>query len=104
MKLLVTVTEKMDASKVVSALSMAGYHSTVTDSSGGFLKKENAIILSAIDDKKVNAALKIIKDNTSEKIVDVPTDIPLGSFKLPPQVKVGKAVVITLDVEQFIKL
>ena len=104
MKLLIAVTDKTDASKVTSAMSMAGFHSTVTDSVGGFLKKENAIVMSVVDDKKVSAALKIIQENTSERIVDVPSDFLMGSFKLPPQVRVGRAVVFTLDVNQFIKL
>lgn len=104
MKLLIALTNKTDAPVVASAMSMAGYHSTVTDSYGGFLKKENAIILSAIDDTKVSAALKIIRENTSERIEDVPSDALLGNFKLPTQIKTGRAVVFTLDVDQFAKL
>ena len=104
MKLLIAVADKTDAPKLASALSMAGYHSTVTDSYGGFLKKENAVILSALDDKKVSDALKIIRENTSERVEDVPPDVLMGSFKLPPQVRVGRAVVFTLNIEQFIKL
>ena len=104
MKLLVTVTDRTDASGLASAMLMAGFHSTVADSCGGFLKRENSIIMSAIDDKKVSAALKIIQDNTTERIVDVPPDLLLGSFKLPPQVKVSGAVVFTLDLDRFIKL
>ena len=104
MKLLLAITDKTDAPRVANAMSMAGYHSTVADSYGGFLKKENSIIMSAIDDKKVSSALKIIQENTSERIVDVPPDFLLGSFKLPPQVKVGRAVVFLVDVDQFIKL
>ena len=104
MKLLIALTNKTDAPVVASAMSMAGYHSTVTDSYGGFLKKENAIILSAIDDTKVSAALKIIRENTSERIEDVSSDLLLGNFRLPTQIKTGRAVVFTLDVDQFAKL
>ncbi|MFB0919607.1 MAG: cyclic-di-AMP receptor [Oscillospiraceae bacterium] len=104
MKLMVAITDKTDALKVANAMSMAGYHSTVADSYGGFLKKENSVIMSAIDDKKVSAALKILHENSSERIVDVPSDFLMGSFKLPPQVKVGRAVVFMMDVDQFIKL
>lgn len=104
MKLLIAITDKTDASEVANAMSMAGFHSTVTDSCGGFLKKENAIVMSAVDDKKVSAALKIIQESTSERIVDVPSDFLMGSFKLPPQVRIGRAVVFTLDVDQFFRL
>jgi len=85
-------------------MSTAGYHSTVTDSYGGFLKKENSIILSAIEDNKVNGALKIIQAHTSERIEDVPPDALLGNFKLPSQIKMGRAVVFTVDIDQFAKL
>ena len=104
MKLLVTVTNKADAPTVSSAMSLAGYHSTIMDSCGGFLKQDNAIIVSAVDDKKVSAATEIIRNNTSERIVDVPHDFLMGNFKLPPQVKIGRAVVITLNVDQFTRL
>lgn len=104
MKLLIAITDKADAPVVASAMSTAGFHSTITDSFGGFLQKNNAIILSAIDDTKINAALKIIKASTSERIVDVPSNILLGSFKLPPHIKIGRAVVFTVDVDQFFKL
>ncbi|NCB73890.1 MAG: hypothetical protein EOM51_03985 [Clostridia bacterium] len=104
MKLLVAVTNKTDAPVVASALSMSGFHSTVTDSYGGFLKKENAIILSVIDDTKVNAVLKIISAHTSETIEKIPSDALLGSFKLPSQIKIGRAVAFVLEVDQFVKL
>ncbi|MBP8640009.1 MAG: cyclic-di-AMP receptor [Oscillospiraceae bacterium] len=104
MKLLIAVINKTDAPVVASAMSMAGYHSTVSDSYGGFLKKENSIILSAIDDTKVSSALKIIRDHTSERIEDVPSDVLMGNFKLPTQIKTGRAVVFTLNVDQFAKL
>ena len=104
MKLLIALTNKTDAPVVASAMSMAGYHSTVTDSYGGFLKRENSVILSAIEDTKVNGALKIIQAHTSEMIEDVPADVLLGNFKLPSQIKTGRAVVFTLDIDQFAKL
>jgi len=104
MKLLIALTNKTDAPVAASAMSMAGYHSTVTDSYGGFLKKENAMILSAIDDTKVSAVLKIIRENTSERIEDVSSDLLLGNFRLPTQIKTERAVVFTLVVDQFAKL
>lgn len=104
MKLLIAVIHKTDAPVVASAMSMAGYHSTVLDGYGGFLKKENSIVLSGVDDTKVSSALKIIRDNTSERIEDVPSDVLLGNFKLPTQIKTGRAVVFTLNVDQFTKL
>ena len=104
MKLLVAFTNKTDAPVVASAMSMAGYHSTVSDSYGGFLKKESSMILSAIDDTNVGAALKIIRENTSERIEDLPSDVLMGNIKLPTQIKIGRAVVFTLNVDQFAKL
>ena len=62
------------------------------------------MILSAIEDTKVSSALKIIRENTSERIEDVPSDFLMGNFKLPTQIKMGRAVVFTLNVDQFAKL
>ena len=104
MKLLIAVTNKTDAPVVASALSMSGFHSTVTDSYGGFLKKENSIVFSVVDDIKVGAALKIVQAHTSESIEEVPSDFLLGNFKLPSQIKIGRAVAFVMDVQQFIKL
>lgn len=104
MKLLIAITDKADAPAVVSALTTAGFHSTVTDGLGGFLQQDNAVIMSAIDDAKISAALKLIKDHTTERIVDVPSNVLLGSFKLPPKIRIGRAVAFTVDVDQFFKL
>ncbi|MGI5986488.1 MAG: hypothetical protein GXY01_02560 [Clostridiales bacterium] len=104
MKLLIAVTSKSDAPNVASAMSKAGYPSTIVDSYGGFLKQENAVIFSGIDDTKVGEVMKIVKDNTSGGMVEVPPDASFGDFKLPKRVKKGKAVVFVSDVEQFVRL
>ncbi|MDR1131417.1 MAG: cyclic-di-AMP receptor [Oscillospiraceae bacterium] len=104
MKLLIAITGRADAPAAASAIAAAGYHSTVTDSFGGFLREENALILCAVDDSKVSAVLKIIGENTFARTTEVPPDALGGSFKLPPRIQVGRAVVFTLAVDQFFKL
>ena len=104
MKFLVAVMSKTDAPLVADAMCRAGYHSTITDSYGGFLKEENAVVFCGVDDTKVADVMRIIKENTSERLVDIPTDVPMGKFKLPPRIKVGRAVVFTFDIDQFVRL
>ncbi len=104
MKLLIAITDKTDAPVAAGAMSAAGYHSTVLNGFGGFLKEENAVILSVIDDTRVSTVLKIISDNCTERTISTPANLLLGSFKLPPQIKVGRVVAFTVDVDQFFKL
>ncbi len=104
MKLVLAIVSTSDAPVVASAMSKAGYPATVTNSYGGFLSKENAVIFSGIDDAKVRAVVKIIGENTTERVEDVSTAAISGRFKLPSSIKIGGAVVFVLGVEQFFKL
>lgn len=104
MKLVFAIASKSDAPVVASAMTEAGYQCTVTGSYGGFLFKENAIILSAVDDAKVSAVIKIVSENTAETVADVSSAASSGNFKLPPSIRIGGAVIFVLAVEQFIRL
>ncbi|MEG0035519.1 MAG: cyclic-di-AMP receptor [Oscillospiraceae bacterium] len=104
MKLIVVITNKTDATLVTGAMAKAGYASTVTNSYGGFSNKENAVIFSGVDDNKVQSVLRIIGDNTDERIADVSEGISADNFNPPTQVKIGGAIVFVLDVEQFARL
>ncbi|MBS7403312.1 MAG: cyclic-di-AMP receptor [Oscillospiraceae bacterium] len=103
MKLVLSIISKTDAPVVVGALTKAGYPSTVTNSFGGFLNKENAILLSGVDDTKVSYVIGIIGENTSESVEQASRDTD-GGYKLPQQIRVGGASVFVLDIEQFIHL
>ena len=103
MKLIMAILSKSDAPAVAEALTREGYPSTVTNSFGGFLQKENAILYSGVDDTKVRYVISIIQTHTAEHDEQVP-ETGMGSYNLPQKIKVGGASVFVLDVEQFIHL
>lgn len=104
MKLVLAIVSTSDAPVVAGAMSKAGYPATITNSYGGFLQKENAIVFSGVDDAKVQSVVKIIGENTSEKLEETASAAVNGRFKLPPSIKIGRAVIFVLAVEQFFKL
>ncbi|NLH00582.1 MAG: hypothetical protein GX488_01560 [Clostridiales bacterium] len=104
MKLLIIITSRSEAPAVVSAMSKEGYQSTILNSTGGFLKEDNTVILSGVDDAKVSKVMKLVQENTTEGVYDVPPDVSFGNFKLPKHIKKGRAVVFILDAEQFVRL
>ena len=104
MKLIIAVVDKGEAGGVTSALTCAGFASTMTDSKGGFFDRENTLVLTGVDDFHVQRVLQIISDNTNDREVGVPEDIDLGDFKLPERVKIGGAVAFVVGLDQFVKL
>ncbi len=104
MKLIIAITNPSDAPAVSAAMSKAGHPFTTTNSTGGFLHKDNTILFAGVDEKRVGSVLKILRENTNAREEAVSSDINTGSFKLPPQIRVCGAVAFVLDVEQFIRL
>ena len=100
MKLVLSIISKTDAPVVVGALTKAGYPSTVTNSFGGFLNKENAILLSGVDDTKVSYVIGIIGENTSESVEQASRDTD-GGYKLPQQIRVERFGSAHRDLEQL---
>ena len=103
MKLVMAIMSKSDAPVVANVLAKEGYPATVTNSYGGFLHKENAILFSGVDDTKVRYVISIIDENTTEHDVQTSGE-STGSYMMPPKIKVGGASVFVLDVEEFIHL
>ena len=104
MKLVFAIINKSDVSVVTSALTKAGYSSTITDSTGGFCNRENNVLFAGVDDNRVQNVLSIIGQNTHTREESVPENIKMGDFMLPSKVKVGGAVVFVMNVDQFVRL
>jgi len=104
MKLLIAIVNKSDAPVVTGALTKEGYSSTATDGVGGFLNAENTIILSGVEDKRVNHVLDILRNNTKARVSSVPAGMESGKFTLPEKIRVGGASVFILELERFVKL
>jgi uncharacterized protein YaaQ len=108
-KLVIAVVQGEDASQTVQALSSAGISVTKMASSGGFLQQGNATLLIGVDDDKVEAAMKLIRENCRERsqyMTPMPPMVEPGEFFMPypVEVQVGGATVFVVDVERFEKL
>lgn len=109
MKLLIAIVQKEDAGKLSDELIKARFSLTKLDSVGGFLKEKNNVFLMGVEEKRIDEALSVIKENSQtrkEVISSAPPIVEPGDFFIssPVEVEVGGAVVFILDVDQFKKL
>lgn len=107
MKLLIAIVNSEDASLVLSELTKGGYSVTKLSTSGGFLRAGNVTMLIGVEEEKINGALDIIKEFSSQRKQMTPINsayIGDSLMTIPVEVTVGGATVFVLDVDQFIKL
>ena len=107
MKLIVAIVNSDDASMVMSELTKNKFSVTKLQTSGGFLRTGNATFLIGVDEEKVEEAIAIIREFSSQRkqIIPVnPTYMDESMVSIPVEVNVGGATVFILDVEQFMKL
>jgi len=106
MKLVASIVHNDDASRLVDALTKAGYRATTISTTGGFLRQGNATIFVGTDDDQVAHVLQLIKENchTRNQFVNpLPPVAEPGEMYIPApiEVQVGGATVFVLDVAQF---
>ncbi len=105
MKLVLAIVNDDDAGVVATELSKAGYTSTRTQGTGGFLNSKKVLLHVGVEDMRVRDILQLIEKYSHSREQDVPTTTADTGFYTPPSsVKVGGAVVFVLDVDQFYKL
>jgi uncharacterized protein YaaQ len=101
------VISKGDSNNLIKALTVAKFAVTKLSTTGGFLSLGNTTLLIGVDDKDVDAVLKIVetKSKKSNKVVPTSASYGLGVYSaFPVNVKVGGAVVFVLNVERFEKI
>jgi uncharacterized protein YaaQ len=108
-KLVIAVVQGEDAQRAVEALSQAGMGSTRVSSTGGFLQQGNVTLLVGVDEKKVLAAVQIIRENCRERTRYLTPVLPTaepGDFMaaFPVEVQVGGATVFVVPVDSFEKI
>lgn len=108
LKLVVIIASDADAEKLTKKLIEQGYPATKISSTGGFLRKGNATILSGIDASEVDQVVAMVRMECSARTEYVPVQtLPFfgeGSVMQEPiEVRVGGAIVFVLDVERFEK-
>lgn len=106
-KLVIVITDDDEANTLIEKLVERGYPATKVSSTGGFLRKGSATILSGIDSDDVDPVLAIIRTECRARTEYVPAQAtPFPDTALPREpipVRVGGAIVFVLPVERFLK-
>ncbi|MFQ5474065.1 MAG: cyclic-di-AMP receptor [Dehalococcoidia bacterium] len=106
-KLLVVITADDEADTLIRRLVERGYPATKVSSTGGFLRRGSATILSGIDGGDVDAVLTIIREECKARTELVPAQalpFPESIYPTEPvQIRVGGAIVFVIPVERFEK-
>jgi uncharacterized protein YaaQ len=106
-KLVVAITDDREADALIDKLVQRGYPATKVSSTGGFLRKGSATILSGVDEGDVDVVLGIIRTECKARTEYVPAQAtPFPDTALPREpipVRVGGAIVFVLAVERFLK-
>jgi uncharacterized protein YaaQ len=106
LKLIVIIASDTDADKLIKRLVGQGYPATKISSTGGFLRKGNATILSGVEADEVDQIIAIVRQECYARTEYVPVQtLPFfgeGSVLAEPiEVRVGGAIVFVVDVERF---
>ena len=108
LKLVVIIASDSDANRLMKALIEQGYPATKISSTGGFLHRGNATILSGIESDEVDGVLSMVKAQCHARTEYVPVQtLPFfgegASPSGPVEVRVGGAIVFVVNVERFEK-
>ena len=102
-KLLIAIVHAQDAGQLVEALRGAELRVTEVLSRGGFLQARNTMLYIGVDDDQVPAAMRLIEENCSSRIENVPAE-PLGGIDanwLPTEVTHGGATVFVVPLDEI---
>jgi uncharacterized protein YaaQ len=108
LKLVVIIASDSDAERLMKKLVEQGYPATKISSTGGFLRKGNATILSGVEANEVDQIVAMVRLECYARTEYVPVQtLPFfgegAVLQEPNAVRVGGAIVFVLDVERFEK-
>jgi uncharacterized protein YaaQ len=108
LKLVIIIASDPDAEKLTRKLVQQGYPATKISSTGGFLRKGNATVLSGVEASEVDAIVAMVRSECYARSEYVPVQtLPFfgeGSvLQEPIEVRTGGAIVFVVDVERFEK-
>ena len=107
-KLLVIIAAADDADRLLERMVEAGLPATKISSTGGFLRRGNATILSGVGAGAVDEVLAMVRAECEPREEYVPVQTLPFPGSLPPsqplQVRVGGAIVFVLDIQRFEKI
>ncbi len=105
-KLIVMIVSDNDSDRLMNRLVEEGLPATKIGSSGGFLRRGNATILSGVSDEQVDGVLELVDElcHARKEYVPVQT-LPFlgeGTFSAEPvEVRVGGAIVFVVAIDRF---
>ena len=102
-KLIVAIVQIDDVHELVQRLIERGFGATRIDAAGGFLRRENAVVLVAAPDPAVAGVLAVIRQNCRTRTATwFPTidDGTIGLYTEPIEVEIGGAVVFVLPIDR----
>jgi uncharacterized protein YaaQ len=107
-KLLIIIAADEDADRLLEKMTEAGHPVTKISSTGGFLRRGNATLLSGVEADAVDAVLAMVKVECRAREEYIPVQALPFPGSLPPsqplQVRAGGAIVFVVDVERFEKI
>lgn len=109
MKLIIAFVSGEDANRVLGKLQQADLPATLLESRGGFLRRGNATLLTAVEEERVERVLSILRETCKPRAERVDTTFAGGTVEnlgLPPvaEVPVGGATVVILEVEKSVRI
>jgi uncharacterized protein YaaQ len=109
MKLIIAFVHKEDSHNLLKALRKQNISVTAMESEGGFLRRSNMTFLIGTEDSQVENVKKIIGENCQSRTETIDTSFAAGdieSIGLPssPDITVGGATILVLDVAEKIKI
>lgn len=106
MKLIFAVVNNDDSSRVMNAITEAGFQATKLASTGGFLKAGNTTFMLAVDDCKVDKVIEVIKAHSKRRTQMLPSaeSYNANSFaSFPAEISIGGATIIVTNIDRFEK-
>jgi len=102
-KVILSVVQRQDAEKLVRVLLEHGYGSVVLSSTGSFLRKGNSTIMTVATQSAVDAIIRIVEENASERteVRDPGISLRTTEWYVPQSLTVhaGGASIWVLDAE-----
>jgi uncharacterized protein YaaQ len=108
LKLVVIIASDSDADRLMKSLIEQGFPATKISSTGGFLHRGNATILSGVEATEVDQVIGMVRAECHARTEYVPLQtLPFfgegATPSEPVEVRVGGAIVFVVNVERFEK-
>lgn len=108
LKLIIIIASDSDVDRLIKRLVEQGYPATKISSTGGFLRRGNATLLSGVEASEIDALIAMIRTECHARTEYLPVQtLPFfgeGSVLAEPvEVRTGGAIVFVVDVERFEK-